>query len=41
MTVYTPPNAAIRGCTTYDKESGAAKHVMCSAYDSVRGVVQG
>lgn len=37
--VYTPPNAALRGCHIYDVESGDAKHVIQGAYDSVRGVV--
>lgn len=37
--LYTPPNAAVRGCHVFDMESGEKKHVMQSAYDSVRGVV--
>jgi cysteine dioxygenase len=37
--VYTPPNAAMRGCHIYDMENGDAKHVMQGAYDSVRGEV--
>jgi len=37
--LYTPPNAALRGCHIYDMESGDEKHVMQGAYDSVRGVV--
>jgi cysteine dioxygenase len=37
--LYTPPNAALRGCKVYDLENGEARHVMQGAYDSVRGVV--
>lgn len=39
--VYTPPNAATYGCHVYDPITGESKHVMQSAYDSVRGVVGG
>jgi len=39
--VYTPPNAATYGCHVYDPVTGESKHVMQSAYDSVRGVVGG
>ncbi|KAH8660876.1 RmlC-like cupin domain-containing protein, partial [Tricladium varicosporioides] len=35
--LYTPPNAALRGCHIYDIQSGEAKHVMQCPYDSVRG----
>jgi cysteine dioxygenase len=38
--VYTPPNAAVRGCHVYDADNGSAEHVMQGAYDSVRGIVQ-
>ena len=37
--VYTPPNAAMRGCHVYDSENGEARHVMQCAYDSVEGEV--
>lgn len=37
--LYTPPNAALRGCKLFDAENGEARHVMQGAYDSVRGVV--
>jgi len=37
--VYTPPNAAVRGCRVFEQESGEARHVMQGAYDSVSGVV--
>lgn len=37
--LYTPPNAAMRGCNIFDPETGEARHVMQSAYDSVDGVV--
>ncbi|KAH9218200.1 RmlC-like cupin domain-containing protein, partial [Leptodontidium sp. 2 PMI_412] len=37
--LYTPPNAATYGCHVYDPITGESKHVMQSAYDSVRGVV--
>jgi len=36
--LYTPPNAAIRGCHVYDLENGEARHVMQGAYDSVNGI---
>ncbi|CAG8959787.1 hypothetical protein HYFRA_00001694 [Hymenoscyphus fraxineus] len=36
--LYTPPNAALRGCHIYDKGDGEATHVMQGAYDSVLGV---
>ncbi|CAG8979731.1 hypothetical protein HYALB_00011456 [Hymenoscyphus albidus] len=36
--LYTPPNAALRGCHIYDKADGEAIHVMQGAYDSVLGV---
>lgn len=39
--VYTPPNAAMYGCHVYDAVTGESRHVMQSAYDSVRGVVSG
>jgi len=39
--LYTPPNAATYGCHVYDPVTGESKHVMQSAYDSVRGVVGG
>ncbi|EPE27364.1 RmlC-like cupin [Glarea lozoyensis ATCC 20868] len=39
MHLYTPPNAAIRGCHVYDMDNGEAKHVMQGAYDSVNGWV--
>ena len=39
--VYTPPNAAIRGCRVFDTENGEARHVMQGEYDSVEGVIQG
>ncbi|PSS28287.1 hypothetical protein M430DRAFT_47306 [Amorphotheca resinae ATCC 22711] len=38
--LYTPPNAAVRGCHVYDADNGSAEHVMQGAYDSVRGIVQ-
>ncbi|KUJ09477.1 cysteine dioxygenase type I [Mollisia scopiformis] len=37
--LYTPPNAAMRGCNIFDPETGEARHVMQCAYDSVRGAV--
>ena len=37
--LYTPPNAAMRGCHVFDGESGVRRHVMQGAYDSVRGAV--
>jgi len=36
--LYTPPNAAMRGCHVYDPSSSEAKHVLQGAYDSIRGV---
>jgi cysteine dioxygenase len=36
--LYFPPNAAIRGSTIYDPETGDAKLCM-GGYDSVNGVV--
>lgn len=36
--LYTPPNAAIRGASVYDIESGEGKLVKPAAYDSVHGV---
>ncbi|KAG9231329.1 putative cysteine dioxygenase [Amylocarpus encephaloides] len=36
--LYTPPNAALRGCHVYDQSSGEARHVLQGAYDSVVGV---
>jgi len=36
--LYTPPNAAMRGCHVYDLENGEARHVMQGDYDSVNGV---
>lgn len=38
--LYTPPNAAIRGCRVYDTENGEARHVTQGQYDSIEGVVQ-
>ncbi|KAH8821970.1 cysteine dioxygenase [Xylogone sp. PMI_703] len=38
--LYTPPNAAIRGASVYDIESGEGKLVKPSAYDSVQGITQ-
>ena len=35
--VYTPPNAALRGCHVYDMENGGARHVLQGPYDSIRG----
>ena len=40
LSVYTPPNAALRGCYVYDEESGEARHVMQGVYDSVGGEVK-
>ena len=37
--LYTPPNAAIRGCHLFEEESGERRHVMQGAYDSVAGIV--
>ncbi|KAH9204732.1 hypothetical protein DL95DRAFT_398276 [Leptodontidium sp. 2 PMI_412] len=37
--LYTPPNAALRGCRVFDAETGESRHVMQGAYDSVGGVV--
>ncbi|RFU28512.1 hypothetical protein B7463_g7838, partial [Scytalidium lignicola] len=37
--LYTPPNAAIRGASVYDAESGEGKLVSPCAYDSVQAVV--
>jgi len=37
--LYTPPNAAMRGCHVYDTQDGQSRHVLQAAYDSVRGVV--
>ncbi|KAF4633913.1 hypothetical protein G7Y89_g4200 [Cudoniella acicularis] len=37
--LYTPPNAALRGCHIYDIHNGEAKHVMQCPYDSVKGNV--
>ncbi|CZR63098.1 related to cysteine dioxygenase type I [Phialocephala subalpina] len=37
--LYTPPNAAMRGCHVFDAETGESRHVMQCAYDSVGGVV--
>ena len=37
--LYTPPNAAMRGCHLFEEGSGERKHVMQGAYDSVAGVV--
>ncbi|KAH6674791.1 RmlC-like cupin domain-containing protein [Halenospora varia] len=37
--LYTPPNAALRGCHIYDIQNGEAKHVMQCPYDSVQGKV--
>jgi cysteine dioxygenase len=37
--LYTPPNAALRGCKLFNAENGEARHVMQGDYDSVRGVV--
>jgi cysteine dioxygenase len=37
LPVYTPPNAALRGCYVYDEQSGEARHVMQGIYDSVSG----
>jgi cysteine dioxygenase len=39
LQVYTPPNAAMRGCHLYDEHDGKARHVMQGAYDSIHGVV--
>ena len=38
LLVYTPANAAMRGCHVYDLENGEAKHVMQGVYDSVNGM---
>jgi cysteine dioxygenase len=37
--LYTPPNAAMRGCHLFEVESGQKRHVMQGAYDSVGGMV--
>jgi len=37
--LYTPPNAAVRGCHVFERESGERRHVVQGAYDSVGGVV--
>ncbi|KAH8787309.1 RmlC-like cupin domain-containing protein [Hyaloscypha finlandica] len=37
--LYTPPNAAMRGCHLFEVESGERRHVMQGAYDSVGGMV--
>jgi cysteine dioxygenase len=37
--LYTPPNAAMRGCHVFERESGERRHVMQGEYDSIRGVV--
>jgi len=35
--LYTPPNAAMRGCHVFEKETGKASHVQQCPYDSVSG----
>lgn len=37
--LYTPPNAAMRGCNIFDPKTGEARHVMQCAYDSIGGVI--
>lgn len=37
--LYTPPNAAMRGCNIFDPETGEARHVMQCPYDSIGGVI--
>ncbi|TVY75980.1 Cysteine dioxygenase [Lachnellula suecica] len=37
--LYTPPNAALRGCHVYDMTNGVARHVTQNVYDSVKGKV--
>ncbi|KAE9364949.1 hypothetical protein N431DRAFT_496163 [Stipitochalara longipes BDJ] len=37
--LYTPPNAAVRGCHVFEEGSGVRRHVVQGAYDSVGGVV--
>ncbi|TVY16400.1 Cysteine dioxygenase [Lachnellula arida] len=39
--LYTPPNAALRGCNVYDMRNGAVRHVRQDTYDSVGGRVGG
>lgn len=35
--LYTPPNAATRGCRVYEKGDGSMKHVMQGEWHSVGG----
>jgi cysteine dioxygenase len=37
--LYTPPNAAVRGCHVFEEGSGERRHVVQGGYDSVGGVV--
>ncbi|TVY30658.1 Cysteine dioxygenase [Lachnellula hyalina] len=37
--LYTPPNAALRGCHVYDMHNGEVRHVRQDTYDSVGGRV--
>jgi cysteine dioxygenase len=37
--VYTPPNAALRGCHVYDVRNGEVKWAAQNVYDSVGGRV--
>ncbi|KAN0089039.1 RmlC-like cupin domain containing protein [Hyaloscypha variabilis] len=37
--LYTPPNAAVRGCHVFEEGSGERRHVVQGRYDSVGGVV--
>lgn len=37
--LYTPPNAAMRGCHVYDLENGKRKHVGPTGWHSVGGVL--
>ena len=39
--LYTPPNAATRGCHTFDEMTAEAVHVKQGPYDSVGGRERG
>ena len=39
--LYTPPNAAMRGCFKFDEATGEAVHVKQAPYDSVGGKERG
>ena len=39
--LYTPPNAAMRGCYMFDEQTGEAVHVKQGPYDSVGGRERG